>query len=50
MSIVLGVQKWRNYLLGRHFVVWSDYHSLRFIAKQREVGVKYQIWVSKLMG
>lgn len=24
MAIVLAVQKWREYLLGRHFVVWSE--------------------------
>ena len=50
MAIVLAVQKWRHYLLGRHFIIWSDQHSLRFITEQRDIGNEYQRWISKLMG
>lgn len=50
MAICLAVQKWKYYLLGRHFVVRTDQQSLRFIMQQREVGGDYQKWVSKLMG
>lgn len=49
-AIVFVVQKWRHYLLGRHFIIWTDQYSLKFIMEQREVGADYQKWVSKLMG
>lgn len=42
--------KWRQYLLGRHFIIWTHQQSLKFITEQREVGVEYQQWVSKLLG
>ena len=50
MAIVLVVQKWRHYLLGRRFTIWTDERSLHFIMQQHEVGAEYQKWVSKLMG
>ncbi|KAL8115725.1 hypothetical protein AgCh_022282 [Apium graveolens] len=47
MAICLPVQKWRYYLLGRHFLVKTDQQSLKFIMQQREIGVDYQKWVNK---
>lgn len=44
MAICLAVQKWRFYLLGRHFVVRTDQQSLRYITQQREIGAEYQKW------
>lgn len=45
MAVVLAIQKWRHYLLGRHFVVHTDQKSLRFLADQRVE--ELQRWVSK---
>ncbi|XP_058761532.1 uncharacterized protein LOC131634920 [Vicia villosa] len=50
MAMVIAIQKWRPYLLGRHFKVHTDQKSLKFITEQRIMGEEQQKWLSKLVG
>lgn len=50
MTIVMAVQKWRHYLLGRHFIIHTDHKSLKFLTEQRVLGEEQFKWTSKLMG
>lgn len=49
-AMCLVVQRWKHYLLGRHFIIWTDQQNSRFVMQQREVGADYQKNVSKLIG
>lgn len=50
MALVLAVQHWRPYLLGRRFVVYSDQKSLRHLLQQRITTADQQNWIAKLLG
>jgi hypothetical protein len=50
MAVVLAIQHWRPYLLGRKFVVASDQKSLKQLLQQRIVTVEQQNWTAKLLG
>ncbi|KAA0062470.1 Ty3/gypsy retrotransposon protein [Cucumis melo var. makuwa] len=50
MAIVLAVEKWRHYLLGHHFVVYTDQKALRHILERREIILGVQKWLMKLVG
>ena len=50
LAIVLAIQKWRPYLLGRHFKAMTDHHSLKFLLQQKITTPNQQKWMSKLLG
>ena len=49
-AIVEAVQKWRQYLLGREFVIRSDQKSLRELLQQVIQTPEQHLYVRKLMG
>jgi hypothetical protein len=50
MVVVLAIQHWRPYLLGRRFVVSTDQKSLKQLLQQRIVTAEQQNWAAKLLG
>lgn len=50
MALVLAIQHWRPYLLGRKFTVYTDQKSLRHLLDQRITTQNQQNWLAKLMG
>ena len=50
MAVVLAVEKWRPYLLGRHFIIKTDHFSLKYLLGQKFTTVFQSKWLPKLMG
>ena len=50
MALVLAMQHWRHYLMGRPFKVYTDHKSLGHILQQRLTTTNQHCWLSKLMG
>jgi hypothetical protein len=50
MAIVLAIQHWRPYLIGRKFIVSTDQKSLKQLMQQRIVTMEQQNWAAKLLG
>ncbi|XP_073151826.1 uncharacterized protein [Henckelia pumila] len=50
MALVLAIQHWSHYLLGRKFVVVTDHKPLRSLLQQRITTPDQQYWLAKLLG
>jgi hypothetical protein len=50
LALVLAIQKWRPYLMGRKFIVRTNHKSLKYLWEQKITTIAQQRWLSKLMG
>ena len=50
LAILHALQKWRPYLMGRHFKVKTDHDSLKYFLEQRLSSEEQQKWVTKMLG
>ncbi|GKC76846.1 reverse transcriptase [Tanacetum coccineum] len=48
--VLLALEKWRGYLLDRHFVIKIDHYSLKYLLDQRITTPAQMKWLPKLMG
>lgn len=49
LAIVTSIDKWRLYLIGRHFVIKTDHQHQKYLLEQRISTPNQQKWVAKLM-
>ena len=49
-AITSTVKKWRHYLIGRHFCIFTDQQSLRGLIGQHIQTPAQQNWLTKLLG
>jgi hypothetical protein len=47
-AIVHALKMWRNYLLGRRFVLMTDYSGLRYMFDQQKLNDRQAIWMDIL--
>lgn len=50
LAILLAVRKWRQYLLGRLFLIKTDQRSLKYLLEQRMNTEPQHTWLHKLTG
>nr|GEV10067.1 hypothetical protein [Tanacetum cinerariifolium] len=48
-SVLLALDKWRGYLLDRHFIIKTDHFSLKYLIDQRITTPTQMKWLPKLM-
>ena len=50
MAVVYAVPKWHPYLIGRHFKIYTDHFSLKYMLDQCISNPMQKKWLSKLIG
>ncbi|GJV14756.1 putative mitochondrial protein [Tanacetum coccineum] len=50
LSVIHALDKWRGYLLDRHFITKTDHFSLKYLLDQRITTLAQMKWIPKLMG
>ena len=50
LAVIHAIKKWQPYLLGNHFIIRTDHHSLKYFLQNRATSPFQQKWVSKLLG
>ena len=50
LAVMLALEKWRGYLLDRHFIIKTDHYSLKYLLDQRITTPAQMKWLPKLMG
>jgi hypothetical protein len=50
MVILHAVHTWRPYLLGHHFHIKTDHHSLKYFLEQQLSSLEQNKWLTKLLG
>lgn len=50
LALIYAVDKWRPYLMGRHFTILNDHQSLKYLLEQRIISQNQLKWLTKLMG
>ncbi|GKA50409.1 putative mitochondrial protein [Tanacetum coccineum] len=50
LAVMMALEKWRGYLLDRHFIIKTDHYSLKYLLDQRITTPAQMKRLSKLMG
>lgn len=50
LAVVLVVQRWRGYLLGKRFTICTDQEALKHLLSQKITTLIQQKWLTKLLG
>jgi len=48
LAIVEALKQWRVYLQGRHFIVWTDHYSLKYLKTQPQLSNRQARWLEFL--